>query len=151
MNDMILRGLGQKTGTNLDSIDPLTAEAAVRIRSELNAKTNPMIEMLKTFGSGKGKGTPGGGDEGADIEELFRRGRENRSQAGKREPGQGPQVPGPEAEATEVPGQPKSLEQMSRDELSELVGKAGKGTIVLTQEQLDRAVQLLDRFLSEPK
>jgi hypothetical protein len=41
---------------------------------------------------------------------------------------------------------------MSRDELSELVGKAGKGTIVLTQEQLDRAMQLLDRFLrAEPK
>ena len=138
MNAMILHALGQPQ-PGLEGVDPKVSEAAVIIRSEMNAKLDPVTAILRMADKDK----PGG--EAVDLKALFRRA--NEAQEGKpTKPGPGPQVPA-SVEATQVPGQDKPLEQMTREELRAIINDNKTGKIKLTPEDNTRANQLFRRLI----
>lgn len=139
-NDLILRGLGQKTGTVLDSIDPVIAEGAAIIKEQL--RTSESQNILDSFLAA----TPGAAGlipEKPGVEALFKRFREGKEAPGPQVPlappvvgGVGGQAAGPQITLEQLQALPvENFAELSPETLASIVQGLESGQLSLSEEQ----------------
>ncbi len=160
--DLILRGLGQNTGSAADNLDPEVAEAAVKIRANMNQQSGGqdfLAALLAQQGQGQA-GFPQQPSATETLDGLFEQARKNRTKAPGADPEGG--APGtkkqgapkaePETEAPKAGTQEQTIEGKKVSEISTLAEavaiakKVQEGTLALTFEQREALADRIEEL-----